>query len=78
MATHDVKKRYDKQIKAFGGRLKALREKKKISQEELAHRAGISFTSINKAENGSINPTLATLFAIADGLGISLKDLVKD
>jgi DNA-binding XRE family transcriptional regulator len=35
----------------------------------------ISFTTINKLENGKLNPTLATVYAIADSLKVDVKEL---
>ena len=76
MPTHNVRTRYAKKLKAFGIHLRNLREKKGLSQEELAHRAEISYNSLNTIENGKLNPSLATLHAIADGLGVKVKELV--
>jgi transcriptional regulator with XRE-family HTH domain len=76
VGTHQVKIRYAKKLKAFGAHLKKIREKRGWSQEEMAHRAGISYNSLNTLENGKLNPTLATLHAIADSLEMKLRDLV--
>lgn len=75
MGKHEVKVRYAKKLKAFGANLKKLREKKGFTQEDLAYQAGISFNSVNTLENGKLNPTVATVFAIADALGVSFKEL---
>lgn len=37
--------------------IKTIRQKLGISQEELAHRLGVSFTSVNRWENGQTNPS---------------------
>jgi XRE family transcriptional regulator, regulator of sulfur utilization len=73
---HEVKKRYSKKLIAFGKSLKKVRESKGLTQEDLAHNAGISFTTVNNLENGHLNPTLATLYALADGLKIPLFELL--
>lgn len=41
----------------FADKVKYVREKLKISQEELAHELGVSFATINRWENGSYNPS---------------------
>jgi transcriptional regulator with XRE-family HTH domain len=64
-----------KKLKAFGKNLHRLRKKKALSQEELAYRSGISYNSLNTIENGKVNPTIATAFALADGLGVHIKEL---
>ena len=42
---------------AFADKVKYVREKLKLSQEELAHELGVSFATINRWENGSYNPS---------------------
>lgn len=74
---HQVKIKYSKRLKVFGIHLKKLRQAKGLTQEELAHDAGISYNSINTIENGKLNPTLATLMAIADTLKINLHELLN-
>ena len=75
--SHEVKKRYEKKLTAFGKRLKTVREKKSMTQEYVAFNAGISFTTVNNIENGHLNPTLATIFAIADSLKVPVKELME-
>lgn len=38
-------------------KLKELRRKLKITQEALAHKLGVSFTSVNRWENGQTQPS---------------------
>lgn len=42
---------------AFADKVKYVREKLKLSQEEFAHELGVSFATINRWENGSYNPS---------------------
>jgi DNA-binding XRE family transcriptional regulator len=72
---HAVKTRYSKRLKVFGLHLKKIRKEKGLSQEELAHNAGISYNSLNTIENGKLNPTLATLLAIADSMKMEISAL---
>jgi transcriptional regulator with XRE-family HTH domain len=57
--------------------IKALRKKHKISQEELARKAGITYSTLIKIESGANdNPTIKTMKKIADALEVSLDELV--
>lgn len=38
-------------------KIKAIRQNLKLSQEELAHKLGVSFTSVNRWENGQTKPS---------------------
>ena len=48
-----------------------------ISQEELAHRAGLHRTYISDIERGARNPSLKTLSRLADALEISTSELIR-
>jgi transcriptional regulator with XRE-family HTH domain len=62
--------------KKIGLKIKLLRNKIGISQEELGFRANISKTQIGLIERGESSPTIDTLDQIAHALDISLVDLV--
>lgn len=49
--------------------IRALREKKGLSQRELAERVGTTQSAIARLEAGNISPTLPTLDKIAGALG---------
>ncbi|WP_350218150.1 helix-turn-helix transcriptional regulator [Ekhidna sp.] len=67
----------DEQIKrAFGKVLKELRESKNISQEALAHAIESHATHISRLENGHKQPTLTTLFKIAEKLEIEPEEFI--
>ena len=52
--------------KKLGKSIKKLRNRKGISQEVLARRAGLKLSNVAKLEGGfNANPTLATLLSIA-------------
>ena len=60
-------------------RVKDIREKKGMSQTELSEKAGITRTTIWKLETGENEVTTSkTLLAIAEALGVSVKDLFFD
>ena len=57
--------------------IKKLRKKHKLSQEKLAHKAKITYSTLIKIESGANgNPTLETLSKIADVFGVGLDELV--
>lgn len=51
----------------------ALREKRGLSQSELARQTGINQSEISRIERGSGNPTEKTLIRLADALGADLQ-----
>lgn len=61
--------------KIIGEKIKALREKAGISQQELAEKAHSSPTSINRIENGHQAPRFDTIVEIAQALKVSLGDI---
>ena len=59
-------------------RLRAERERRRISLRELARRLHISPSAISQIETGRARPSVATLWAIVTELGMSLDDLFAD
>ncbi|MGG4288314.1 helix-turn-helix transcriptional regulator [Priestia megaterium] len=55
--------------------IKAIRERKGITQKELAQRIGISHWWINHVENGKKKPSIRTVAKIAQALDVSIEDL---
>lgn len=65
-------------MKNIGGKIKALRAERQITLPELAERANLSKGLISKIENSTdSNPSLDTLFKIAEELGVSLSSLLE-
>lgn len=62
--------------KKIGLRIIQLREKKGWSQADLARACGKDRQAIEKLENGKVNPTLWTLWEVAEGLGVGLKEVI--
>ncbi len=60
----------------IGLKIKLLRNKQGLSQEELAAMAVLSATSLGAIERGTSVPGIDTLERIAIALGIELKELV--
>lgn len=58
-------------------RLKELRKKAGWSQQKLAEKAGLSYNTVTKIEQGAATmPTIQTIIKIADAFGISIDELV--
>jgi len=58
-------------------RLKELRKKTGWSQQKLAEKAGLSYNTITKIEQGAATkPTIQTMIKIADAFQISIDELV--
>lgn len=60
----------------IGKAIRAARKGKKISQEALAERMGVTTAAISRYENGTRQPTIETLESIAKGLGIHIVALL--
>jgi predicted transcriptional regulator len=58
--------------------LRALREKKGLSQRELAERVGTTQSAIARLEAGSVSPSLPTLDKIAHALGAEVSLRIVD
>jgi DNA-binding XRE family transcriptional regulator len=68
---------FEKERKMLGQTIRRTREKKNMTQEQLAERAHINVSYLAKIENGYVNTTLRYLIKIARSLGISVKDLIE-
>ena len=64
--------------KIVGEKIKALREDKSISIEELAQRSGLAIEQIERIENNIDIPSLAPLIKIARVLGVRLGTFLDD
>lgn len=66
-----------KYFQKLGAKIKRLREEKSIDQKSFAFDCEIGRTQLYMIENGKTNPRLLTLMKIADGLEISIQELVE-
>lgn len=62
-----------------GARARAIREAKKLSQQEVAAAMGMSSGDLCNLEKGrrSKNPGAKRLLALADALGVTVEELVR-
>ena len=65
-------------IISFENNLKSLREKKNLSQEDLANKLRISRQSISKWEQGISYPSILYLVPLTKMLDCTLEELLKD
>ena len=63
-------------LKNLGDKIRAVRKEKGVSQAQLAHTIGKDQQSIQRLEAGNINPSYVYLQEIADGLNITLVELL--
>jgi transcriptional regulator with XRE-family HTH domain len=62
-------------VVSFGQRVRQVRLKRGMSQEELAYRAGLHRTYIGMIERAEKNITLRNIQKIADALGVTISEL---
>lgn len=64
--------------KTIGQKVKEWRKAKEMTQDALAKKADLPYTTLTKIESDVIqNPSLLTITKIAGGLGITLDELIK-
>ena len=63
--------------KQLGNRVRKLREKRKWSQEELAHQSGLARSFTGAIERGEKDLRLTTLVKLANTFNIPVRDLFK-
>ena len=71
-----TKIRNQKAINAFGKKIKTLRKAKGYSQYNLADEANIDRSQVIAVENGTGNPTISTIYALAEALKVKPRDLL--
>jgi transcriptional regulator with XRE-family HTH domain len=62
----------------LGRRLSQLREKRGLSQTQLADVAGVGRAHLSQIENGAVAARIDTLHSIAEALELTLSDLFQD
>jgi transcriptional regulator with XRE-family HTH domain len=58
----------------IGTRLKGVRQARKLSQRELARRAGVTNATVSLIESNQVNPSVGALKRVLDGLPMSLAE----
>ncbi len=62
----------------FGGKLRAVRERKNITLKDVAASAGVSESLVSQIERNKVSPSIDTLLTLADVLGIDHEYLFSD
>lgn len=60
-----------------GRNVRRIRLQRDLTQEELAERSGFTQQCISDLERGRRNPTIVSLYELAQALGVSHVELVK-
>ena len=64
-------------LKKIGENIRKAREKKKMSQTELADRVGWDLPNVSRLESGGTNATAKTLIKVAKAIGINPGEFFK-
>ena len=67
----------DELLFKIGQSVRYLRNKRGISQEELAFGANLNLNSISTLERGLNNVKIKTLYSIAAALGVNIEDILN-
>lgn len=67
-------------LKSIGKKIRKVRLEKGLTQLDLVGKmqGDIDVTNISRIEAGRTNPTIFTLYRLADALEVSILDLLKD
>ena len=64
--------------KTISENIKKMRAKLGLTQDDLAKKADIKYTTLMKVESGAVNkPSVQTMAKIAKALSVSIEDLLK-
>lgn len=71
-------KEEEKVLDCVGERIRDLRMKRRMTQDELAELADISSRNLSDIENGKVDCHLTTLYAISKAFNISLSEMFDE
>lgn len=60
----------------IGPHIQRLRKQRRMTLDDLARASGVSRSMLSQVERGQANPTLATVWALADAFGIGVSELI--
>jgi len=66
------------EVMKIGTQVKRAREQALLTQEELAARAGVGLTTLNRIERDRVEPHFRTIRKIARALDMDPRDLIGD
>lgn len=67
----------DEQLRTLGGAIRRLRRERDLSQEAVAHAAGVHPNQVGRLERGSADVYTSTLLRIVAGIGVSLTEVAR-
>jgi transcriptional regulator with XRE-family HTH domain len=62
---------------AVGATINRLRKEKQLTLDQLAAVCGVSKSMLSQIERNETNPTLATVWRLAEALGVTIDDIVR-
>ena len=62
---------------AVGEKIREIRKQRQLTLDTLSERSGVSKGMLSQIESEKVNPTVATVWKIARGLGVDLEALLK-
>jgi len=62
----------------LGSRIRTIRKEHKLTQEKLSEMAEITPTNLSHIERGKTKPSVETLIALANALGVTANDFLCD
>ena len=65
-------------LKAVGHKIRVLRTSKKLSQEKLSEMANLHPTFISNLENGKVNTSILSFYAISEALDVPLSRIFSN
>lgn len=68
---------FHRERELLGSTIKSIREKKGMTQEDLADKAASNVSYLAKIENGYVNTSVRYLVKIARGLDVKVQDLFE-
>lgn len=63
--------------KAFGKALREVRRKRGLSQLKVSTASDLDRAYVSELENGLKNPSLDTIFRLAEAIGVAVADLIR-
>ena len=64
--------------KTIGDKVRKLRKKQGLTQDQLARKCDVPYTTLTKIESNVITkPTIQTVEKIAKGFGVTIDELIK-
>jgi transcriptional regulator with XRE-family HTH domain len=72
------KNRQDPLLLSLGGAIKRIRLAKNLTQEKLAFLSSVDRTYMGQVERGDNNVAILTLSKIANALGVTVEELIKE